>query len=104
MPVVRRLRAIRRPSPPAGDLSCEQVAEVLQSFLDQEVEPDTVVRIGAHLDQCRRCGMEADVYLEIKRSLARSTPAVPELALVRLRHFGERLGAGVGPCPLGDGG
>jgi len=55
------------------------------------VDPSTVERIEDHLEQCRRCGMEAEVYREIKESLSRSTPAVPELALRRLHRFGEEL-------------
>jgi anti-sigma factor (TIGR02949 family) len=72
-------------------LSCHEVAKVLQSFLDQEVDEHTAGQVAAHLEMCRRCGLEADVYGEIKASLARSTSAVPELALWRLRHFGEEL-------------
>lgn len=84
-------------------LSCQQVARVLQSFLDQEVDPGTVGRIEEHLEQCRRCGMEAAVYREIKESLARATPAIPELTRRRLRHFGEELGAPIGRHPQGSG-
>lgn len=84
-------------------LSCQQVARVLQSFLDREVDQATVGRIEEHLEQCRRCGMEAAVYGEIKLSLARATPAIPELTLRRLRHFGEELAARVGGHPQGSG-
>lgn len=85
------------------DRSCRRVAHLLQSFLDEEVDLSTVMRIEDHLEQCRRCGMEADVYWEIKEALARSTPAVPELTLRRLHHFGEELGARVGGQPQGTG-
>lgn len=86
-----------------GALSCQQVAHVLQSFLDQEVDPSTVERIEDHLEQCRRCGMEAEVYREIKEALSRATPVVPELTLRRLHRFGEELGARVGRHPQGSG-
>ena len=94
------------PAHPIGSpeaLSCQQVARVLQSFLDQEVDQDTVEQIGEHLEQCRRCGMEVAVYREIKDSLARAAPAIPELTLRRLRHFGEELAAGVGGPPQDEG-
>ena len=94
---------VRNRADATGALSCQQVASVLQSFLDQEIDPGSIERIEDHLEQCRRCGMEAEVYREIKESLARSTPAVHELTLRRLRHFGEDLGARVGGHPQGSG-
>lgn len=96
------LHAERPPGTPAA-LSCQQVARVLQSFLDQEVGPGTVGRIEEHLEQCRRCGMDAAVYREIKESLARATPEIPEPTLRRLRHFGAGLAVGVGGHPHGSG-
>lgn len=44
-----------------------------------------------HLEDCRRCGMEAAAYTEIKASLARRGEALPDDAVARLRSFGERL-------------
>jgi hypothetical protein len=52
---------------------------------------------------CRDCGLEADVYREIKASLSRSTPVVSELALRRVRLFGEQLSAGASRSPHGTG-
>lgn len=74
-----------------GMLSCRQVAKVLQSFLDGEVDQITAERVEMHLEMCRRCGMESDVYREIKSSLARTGEPVPETTLRRLRRFGEQL-------------
>lgn len=79
-------------------LSCQQVGKILQSFLDAELDEVTTDKVAEHLEDCRRCGMAADVYLEIKASLGRDAPVVPEESLSRLEEFARGLAAG------GDGG
>ena len=71
--------------------SCMQVGRELQSFLDGRVEGLTADRIERHLERCRRCGMKADTYREIKASLARRQSPVDPDAVARLRAFGEQL-------------
>ncbi len=80
-------------------LSCHQVAEVLQSYLDGEVDDLTGRRIAHHLEDCRRCGLELDVYRSIKQSLA-TRADVDDASLERLRGFGRRILAG--PDGLGE--
>lgn len=77
-------------------LSCRQVGQILQSFLDAELDDVTTDKVAEHLEDCRRCGMAADVYLEIKASLGRDAPVVPEDALRRLEAFAMRLAEGDG--------
>lgn len=84
----RRLRLFRRSAVP---LACEQVAEVLQQYLDDQTDDDLARRVGAHLDDCRRCGLEADTYRRIKQSLASQRGPVPDDSLERLREFGARI-------------
>lgn len=71
--------------------SCRQVGQTLQSYLDGEVEGITAERITHHLELCRRCGMKADTYRQIKDSLARRSSPVDPGAVARLRAFGEQL-------------
>lgn len=79
----RRMREMRE---------CMHVGPKLQAYLDGEVDEATVQRVQAHLEYCRKCGLEAEAYREIKRALgAREQPA-PD-ALARLRAFGEQLAA-----------
>lgn len=79
-------------------LSCRKVGKVLQQFLDGELDGITSGRVEQHLEACRRCGMEAGVYDEIKASLARAGSRVPEETLGRLRRFGAQLATdGDGP-------
>lgn len=77
-----------------GPLSCAEVAELLQQFLDDESDEVTAGRVAAHLDDCERCGIEADVYRDIKAALARRRAPVPDVSVRRLRQFGDRIAAG----------
>lgn len=71
--------------------SCLEVGTVLQAYLDGEVDEVTAHRVARHLEACRRCGLEAATYTEIKEALARQADAVPQDAVARLRRFGEHL-------------
>jgi len=71
--------------------SCMQVMRVLQSYLDGHTDEATARRVATHLDACRRCGLEAATYREIKASLGRRAVPADEAALTRLRAFGASL-------------
>lgn len=73
---------------------CRQVARVLQAYLDGEIEAPTASRVAAHLEVCRRCGLEAATYLAIKTAILASAPpasTVDAEAVERLRHFAAGL-------------
>jgi anti-sigma factor RsiW len=75
---------------------CHQVARVLQSYLDGEVEPPVAAMVAEHLEECRRCGLEADAYLAIKTAITSSAPDaldVDPAAVDRLRLFARQLAA-----------
>ena len=72
-------------------MNCMQVGRRLQRYFDGDVDDLTARRIMLHLEDCRRCGMEAATYTEIKASLARRGEALPDDAVARLRSFGKRL-------------
>ncbi|WP_234353225.1 anti-sigma factor family protein [Streptomyces ardesiacus] len=67
-----------------------QVARVLQAYLDGEADEVTARRVAAHLEDCRRCGLEAETYQKIKSALSRRAVPEPE-AVERLRGFAEGL-------------
>lgn len=71
-------------------MNCMQVAKVLQAYLDGETDELTARRVADHVEDCRRCGLEAAVYQEIKNALARHDAPDPA-AVSRLRGFGEAL-------------
>lgn len=75
-------------------LDCREVARVLESYLDADLDDAIASRIAEHLEQCRRCGLEAATYLEIRRCLIGRTPALTDESLARLRDFADRLRAG----------
>lgn len=75
-----------------GEANCMQVARVLQSYLDGQVDDLTARRVRRHLEHCRRCGLKSDTYEAIKEAIARHGRDVDPDALDRLREFGERLG------------
>ncbi|MCU0261611.1 MAG: zf-HC2 domain-containing protein [Ilumatobacteraceae bacterium] len=84
------LSTMLRPRP-GTPMDCRQVAQLLQHYLDGEVDADRARRIAAHLDDCRHCGLEAETYERIKAALAASQSPLPEDAVDRLREFGEEL-------------
>jgi hypothetical protein len=72
-------------------LSCEEVAAVLQSYVDGEIDDVTTARVRRHLVDCLRCGMEEATFLALKASLARRSP-LDDDALTRIRTFADGLG------------
>jgi predicted anti-sigma-YlaC factor YlaD len=72
-------------------LTCREVGKLLQRYLDGETDEHTTAKVAEHLEDCRRCGLEATIYREIKAALARQAPTLPETTLARLRRFGEHL-------------
>jgi anti-sigma factor (TIGR02949 family) len=85
----RRIRGTKEMS------SCLQVMRVLQSYLDGQTDEVTTRRVANHLEACRRCGLEAATYREIKAALARRAAPAPtdQHVLERLRAFGTALTA-----------
>ncbi|WP_079085756.1 anti-sigma factor family protein [Streptomyces dysideae] len=71
-------------------MGCAEVIRVLQAYLDGETDEVTARQVVEHLDDCRDCGLEADLYREIKNSLARQERPDAR-AVARLRGFGESL-------------
>ena len=76
------------------ELDCHEVGELLQQYLDAHIDHERARLIEAHLEHCRRCGLEAETYRRIKDSLAAQAPDVPQDAIARLRDFGEQLARG----------
>jgi anti-sigma factor RsiW len=75
-----------------GDVaSCFQVARLLQGYLDGELDEEAARRVRRHLKICRRCGLEAATYTEIKQALRRRGQPVPQVSLRRLRRFAEAV-------------
>lgn len=78
-------------------MQCDEVGRLLQHYLDGHLDERRAARLAAHLEDCRRCGLEADTYERIKSSLAERRGSVPAESLARLREFGERIARGEEP-------
>ena len=78
-------------------MQCDEVGRLLQHYLDGRLDERRAIRLAAHLEDCLRCGLEADTYERIKGSLAERRGSVPADSLARLREFGERLARGDEP-------
>ncbi len=73
------------------EMDCREVVHLLQAHLDAELDPVTAAKVSSHLEACRRCGMEAETYRELKARLARLSDPVDEEAVARLRAFVDEL-------------
>jgi len=79
-------------------MSCEQVAAVLQQYLDQELEAGQVPKVLAHLEACRDCGLEAAMYQRIKDSLLSHQQTPDANSMARIRALAQELAtSGVSP-------
>ncbi len=72
-------------------LSCPEVARLLQRHLDEELPQHLGERVQAHLEDCRRCGLEAEAYEQIKQAVRRQGQPVPPESVERLRAFAASL-------------
>ncbi len=77
-----------------GGLSCEEVMEVLQSYLDGETDAETTRKVIEHNADCANCELESKVYQDIKSSLARRTEPVDPTVMATLQNFSDRLVSG----------
>jgi len=57
---------------------CREVARLLQSYLDHGIDAQAAALVAQHLEACRRCGLAAETYSEIKAALARGALRVDE--------------------------
>jgi anti-sigma factor RsiW len=81
---------VRRRLRPNAPANCREVATYLHAFLDGEVDDRTAQRLAAHLEDCRKCGLEASTYRALKQALDRRSDP-PLDALNRLHAFAEQL-------------
>ena len=94
--MLRRMTGGRWPEIRAGEqLSCPEVGRLLQRFLDGELERERdIASLAEHLEECKRCGLEAETYQKIKSALQQRRIEVPPESVTRLREFGEHLAEG----------
>lgn len=79
------------------ELDCGEVARVLQTYLDSELDQRIARKVSRHLEDCRRCGLEASTYRELKQRLSDMRRPVDPQVVERLRVFVDKLTEHVEP-------
>lgn len=97
---MRKLRG--RPFGNRENPSCKDVATVLQSYLDGELEEADIPTVERHLDACRDCGMESEMYDTIKSRIAARSVAVDPAIIDRLQAFTSSITTGMPASPVQD--
>jgi len=88
----------------AMQVRCHRAARELQAYLDGEADAEASRMVAAHLEECRRCGLEASVYAAIKAAIAVGHDAgqpqeIDPVVLARLERFASGLSRTEGDRP-----
>lgn len=75
---------------PIARSRCRRATHLLQAHLDGRLDAEGTRLLREHLDGCRQCGLEAEVYARIKASLA-GDGGIPPESVRRLEAFAARL-------------
>ncbi|CAG4906181.1 MULTISPECIES: zf-HC2 domain-containing protein [Acidithrix] len=75
----------------AKRIECMHNIRRLQQYLDGTLPEPSRRKTKAHLEVCRRCGLEATVYSDIKKALRQSAPEIDSVLLNELKLRGEQL-------------
>ena len=76
------------------NMTCADVLDVLQSYIDGETDEDTARKVLAHLDACPPCERQSAVFIRIKASLSRRSKPIDPEVMQALTSFGERVARG----------
>ena len=68
-------------------IECMRIRPLLQAFVDGALDDEQRRRVAAHLEACRRCGLETSTYRSLKERLR-------GLGLARRRATGDRATVG----------
>jgi hypothetical protein len=82
---VRFWRRSCAPLPPYP--GCREVAAVLQSYLDGELEAGDADKVAGHLEDCGRCGIAEATTRRVIAAIRRQRPDLHAAPLDRLAGF-----------------
>ncbi|MEL6982250.1 MAG: zf-HC2 domain-containing protein [Actinomycetota bacterium] len=71
--------------------SCDEIMEVLQAYLDGEVDVETARKVAGHLEDCAACSHESDVYDRIKTTLSSRRRDIDPNVRAALEAFSQDL-------------
>jgi len=72
-------------------MDCQKTLEVLQAYLDGEVDEGTAEKVARHLVRCAPCERESATYNRIKASLRRGRTSVNPRVAGALEDYANRL-------------
>lgn len=72
-------------------MSCQQVDEVMQQYLDRELDASEVPKVLEHLEACKDCGLEAELYTRIQNSLHEHQVAPSADSMSKIRALAQEL-------------
>ncbi|MGQ0573612.1 MAG: zf-HC2 domain-containing protein [Pseudonocardia sp.] len=76
---------------PIARSRCRRAGRLLQHHLDGTLDAHDTALLREHLEQCRQCGLEAEVHDQIRQSLVRGGRTPDAAAVHRLEEFAARL-------------
>jgi Putative zinc-finger len=81
-----------------GQLSCDEANDLIQTYLDEAVDPDTGTKLTEHLGDCPPCEHEFVVYQRIVDALGRCREELPADTAARLQQYCSSLCDGTDPA------
>ena len=81
-----------------GQLSCDEANDLIQTYLDSSVDPDTGTKLTEHLGDCPPCEHEFVVYQRIVDALGRCRQDPPPEISERLQQYCTSLCEGAEPA------
>lgn len=76
---------------------CREIERLLQDFMDGELDIHETKYLLQHLEACRRCGLKAAIYRDVKESLVRQRRALSADTRAQLHTFLDELDVGQPP-------
>ena len=77
-----------------GGARCVEIGRQIQTYLDGGLDASAAAKVSSHLDACRRCGLTADDYRQLKHALAETSAPMPAEPLQRLQALAANLASG----------
>ena len=81
-----------------GQLSCAEANDLIQTYLDSAVDPESGEKLTEHLGDCPPCESEFVVYQKIVDALGRCREELPADTAARLQSYCSSLCEGEQPA------
>ncbi len=71
--------------------SCHQVLEVMQAYIDGEVDEQVALNVVEHLEMCSQCAHEVDLFKRIQASVRERADEIDPRIIERLTAYAQEL-------------